>query len=510
MVPKLHMKRQKFKATALYLLRDTDGEAADRVAWTEVRNVASRNPEVAWRVMAATSLDQDRLKQEAGVKNTGRKSKDHALHFSLAWHPDEAEKLDRQEMVRAANAILKVMGAEEHQALIVAHKDGVPHIHVLVNRVHPRDGRILSSSYEKLKASRWAEEYEKERGKIYCEQRVINNQARKRGEYTRGEKDEPRQVVELKKEATNDNDRKAALLAEHRRKAFALKEAERQQQARHAQAKKLSETQHRERVAQLRLACRQQLLRQRSDVRERFRPLWEARYHEQQAAERAFEQREQRTLGRIQNALKGIDFRSLVGRHDTDDGRAKTISAAFQMISSAGARLDTFKRQQAAAEQALLRLQRQEELAAAREQQAALRQQLEENRRRFEAERTSLLLVQQLEAAKLKTEWWEKGRQMRQEMQKLRSPALAPKPQSEELTDTFQAAARLDGAKRNDETSDTAAPERPNQITNPHDLAPQAGAKEAARNIDRWDKLRANRYALRSGRDRSKDDGRER
>src|SRR5262245_60840168 len=145
MVPKIHKKGKSFGGAARYLLRDIDADTAERVAWTEVRNVSTRNPEAAWRVMAFTSMDQDRLKAEAGVKNTGRKSKDHVLHFSLAWHAEEAPTLNKAEMMRAANTILQVMNAHEHQAMIICHTDKPqPHVHVLVNRVHPKDGRILS------------------------------------------------------------------------------------------------------------------------------------------------------------------------------------------------------------------------------------------------------------------------------------------------------------------------------------------------------------------------------
>lgn len=511
MVPKMHAKRTHFKGTANYLLHDIRGKTADRVAWTEVRNVASRNPEVAWRVMAATSLDQDRLKQEAGVKNTGRKSKDHALHFSLAWHPDEAEKLDRQEMVRAANAILKVMGAEEHQALIVAHKDGVPHIHVLVNRVHPRDGRILSSSYEKLKASRWAEEYEKERGKIYCEQRVINNQARKRGEYTRGEKDEPRQVVDLKKATANDNDQQAELLAEHRRKAAALKQMERQQRERHLRARHLLESQHRERVAKLRQTALQQLTRSRSDIRERFRPRWEQRYHEQQAAQRAFEQQELRRLGRIQNALKSIDFGSLIGRKGSDDGRVKTISAAFQVISNAGARLEAFQHQQQVAEQALARQQRQEERAAAQLQQANLKRQLDENRRYFQEQHASQKLLQKLEAARLRAEWREKGRRLREQLERLRAPQHSDPQPGRDLSTEFQTAARGAPEQQGGQQGEAHAPPRPlPSATRPRDLTPQKGAEDAAKRIDEWKSLRAGRFDRDRDKNHDRDGDRER
>ena len=70
---------------------------------------------------------------------TGRKLEKPVCHYSLNWARDE--KLDRQEMRRAAEASLKALGLERHQALIVPHRDGQPHVHVIANRVDPESGK---------------------------------------------------------------------------------------------------------------------------------------------------------------------------------------------------------------------------------------------------------------------------------------------------------------------------------------------------------------------------------
>lgn len=511
MVPKLHAKRTHFRGTANYLLHDIGGKTKDRVAWTEVRNVASRNPDVAWRVMAATAMDQDRLKRQAGIKNTGRKSKDHVLHFSLAWHPEEAANLNRQEMLRAATTILKIMGAEDHQSLIVAHNDGHPHVHVLVNRVHPHDGRILSSSYEKLKASRWAEEYEKERGKIYCEQRVINNQARDRKEHTRGEKDKPRHIHDVANSSANDNDRKQQLLDDHRRQAFALKEAGRQQAARHAEAWSELETRYRETRKQLTTTTKQQILRSCTQIRDRFRPLWESQYHEQQAEQRVFEQRETSTLGRIQNALRSIDFGSLIGRQHPEDGRITTIGEAFQAIGNAGARVQALQRQQDIAKEALARQQKRDEQMARQAHRAALQKAIAAERLRFQAERSSLILTQAMENAKLKAQWLEKGRRLRQEWQQIRTHELSEPIHGKELTPVFEAAAKGRELTRTEQGSgDSPAPARPTTRTNSSELLPSSKTEEAARQIDQWQVMRAKRFGHDRESRRNRDDVRER
>ena len=89
--------------------------------------------------MAATAMDQHRLKQEAGIPATGRKSAQSVLHLSLSWHPEEREQISDAEMRRAADGALKALGASDRQALIIRHTDEEqPHIHILVNRVSPQ------------------------------------------------------------------------------------------------------------------------------------------------------------------------------------------------------------------------------------------------------------------------------------------------------------------------------------------------------------------------------------
>ena len=75
------------------------------------------------------------MKRLAGGAATGRKLEKPVCHYSLNWAKDE--KPDRQEMLRVAEGSLKALGMERHQALIVSHRDGQPHVHVIANRVEP-------------------------------------------------------------------------------------------------------------------------------------------------------------------------------------------------------------------------------------------------------------------------------------------------------------------------------------------------------------------------------------
>lgn len=164
-----------FKGASTYLLHDKNAQTSDRVAWTHSANLWGR-PEDAWFEMMDTWQDRANLKRAAGVPLTGRDNKNPVLHMSLSWHPDEAPAPEH--MKATALDALKALGLQEHQALIVAHNDEPhPHVHILVNTVHPQTGKTASLSYSKEKLSRWAEAYEREHG-IHCDERIKNNERR--------------------------------------------------------------------------------------------------------------------------------------------------------------------------------------------------------------------------------------------------------------------------------------------------------------------------------------------
>ena len=56
------------------------------------------------------------------------------------------------------------LGLKKHQALIVAHRGGHPHVHVIVNRVDAESGKAAGLSKSKLRLSKWAEGYEQGQG----------------------------------------------------------------------------------------------------------------------------------------------------------------------------------------------------------------------------------------------------------------------------------------------------------------------------------------------------------
>ena len=186
MVTKISAPGRSFGGVADYCLHDRwmpgqgQPESAERVEWTETRNLATEQGDRAARIMAATAEAAPELKRLAGAAATGRKLEKPVCHYSLNWAKDE--KPDRQEMSRAAEGSLKALGMERHQALIVSHRDGQPHVHVIANRVDPESGKAAALSRSKLRLSKWAERYEREQGKIRCPARERNNKRREAGE----------------------------------------------------------------------------------------------------------------------------------------------------------------------------------------------------------------------------------------------------------------------------------------------------------------------------------------
>jgi hypothetical protein len=111
----------------------------------------------------------------------GRKIERPVREFSLNWHP--SERPDQEEMLRAVQSFLKHMGWEEHQAVVIAHSDKpYRHAHVILNAVHPETGLKLDDGFEKRRAQVWALEYEREHGKIFCEERLKPAAAREQSE----------------------------------------------------------------------------------------------------------------------------------------------------------------------------------------------------------------------------------------------------------------------------------------------------------------------------------------
>ncbi|MEM6888167.1 MAG: relaxase/mobilization nuclease domain-containing protein [Pseudomonadota bacterium] len=347
MVPKIVAKGRSFKGAAAYLLHDKGhAESSERVEWVETRNLASQNPEVAWRIMAATALDQGRLKEEAGIVRTGRKSSQAALHMVLSWHPDEFEDLSRDEMRRAAIGALKAIGAESRQVMLVAHNDEEhAHLHILCNRVSAEDGRMLTSSKDRLKLSKWAQAYEMERGQIYCENRVLNNERREQGEYVADADPLPYHQAEYDKLPPGDDRKEAfeALQAAQRDRDRALATIGAKQATYHRMEWEALSERLQARRYEIRAQASTEIAQAKKDIGDRFAPLRREQNEKHRNEQDRFKSSEERLVGRMANTMKAIDYVRRIRGEDVSTRLAK----GFEVLSSAGARQDALSKLQA-------------------------------------------------------------------------------------------------------------------------------------------------------------------
>lgn len=184
MVPKVAGKGRSFKGAGLYYLHDKKASTRERVAFTHTENLPTRDPDKAIKCMAWTALRANELKARSGASTRGRKLTDPVYCYSLSWHP--SQEPTQEHMIAAAKESLKVLGLQDHEALFVGHNDEPhPHIHVIVNRVHPETGIAAPLKLDFLRLSKWAQEFEQQQGQILCEQRVKNNERRRYGEFVK-------------------------------------------------------------------------------------------------------------------------------------------------------------------------------------------------------------------------------------------------------------------------------------------------------------------------------------
>src|SRR5260370_42024288 len=116
-----------FRSLVAYVMREEQGAKQTAVAWTASRNLPSDDPSLAASVMAATAAPNTRVDKPT-------------YHIALSFAPDDP--VDRAVMERVADRVLEKLRLAEHQALLVAHQDRPhPHVHILVNKVHPQPGR---------------------------------------------------------------------------------------------------------------------------------------------------------------------------------------------------------------------------------------------------------------------------------------------------------------------------------------------------------------------------------
>ena len=119
----------RFRGLCQYLVGDRM-----RVSWVATRWLGSEDTEDVIHEMKATAALSSRCKKPV-------------YHISLSWDTKDAPT--RAQMEEACDELLGALGLSEHQAYLVAHKDTLhPHLHVMINRVHPETGKAWSTSHD--------------------------------------------------------------------------------------------------------------------------------------------------------------------------------------------------------------------------------------------------------------------------------------------------------------------------------------------------------------------------
>jgi hypothetical protein len=139
---------KRFGGLAAYLATGRSGQDTERVAWSEARNLSTSDPMLAGTIMQAEAAQAVQVDKPV-------------YHIALAFDPGDV--VNRDVMRRAADQLLADLGLSEHQAVIVAHQDRAhPHVHIMVNRVHPETGVAWDRSfdYRRIEESLRAQERE--------------------------------------------------------------------------------------------------------------------------------------------------------------------------------------------------------------------------------------------------------------------------------------------------------------------------------------------------------------
>lgn len=428
MINVIHSNGTSFKGLMAYLMHDKDADTSERVAWAYTHNLATEDPELGWRIMAASAMHQADLKRDAGIKNTGRKSKDHVMHYTLSWHADEHGELSRAEMLQAALASMTYIGtnegdrigkkkkalrtqhADEHQAIIVCHEEGLdkqPHVHIMLNRVHPEHGVMLPDSKDYEKLSAWALEYRQAQNKEhYCPERVKNAAARAQG-YMTSHHRKSRNIYELEQEqlGAEPNSRKATLLEQMKRRAAELKSKTEDQKKRHTSAMHKLEDQHiaAEKLERARRA--EEVRTAKSNIMDEYRPRMDELTDRQSAEMFAFEEAQNTVRGRVANSWQALKTKQWMS--EIRQNSLQAMGQAFQLAFSSGMQQQELVGCHAKEKAQLESQRRKEEQGAARQCRVKEQSKLQERRLIYQRDRNDLALSQGMDKAKLKAEWKE-------------------------------------------------------------------------------------------------------
>ena len=425
MIAQIANRGTSFKGAGLYYLHDKKAETSERVAWTQTRNLQTDNPDMALRVMAFTAMDKDRLKAQAGISNTGRKSKGEVYSYSLAWHPEEKGKFDKSQMLEAADQSLKALGAQNHQAVIVAHQDEKhPHIHIIVNMVNPENGKNLTVSNDRKKLHKWSNDWRKERGEehLYTPNKAKKFEAieaKKRGQkvpYMNKGKSNPRNLYEsfeqAKKTLSPNDVRK--IREEQAQKDKALSDAGKKMHNRHSNEWAALSDNYKLQKNYIQKEFYRERAEIKAEIFEANKPIYSEllRQHRNQTYKQ--KERNKRLVGMVQTALNNVKLAKESGEKNN------VISALFDVVVNGG--MEQLKKQHAKE----IREFKADQNAMTRHAIDGLKQQrnnrLSSARGQFSHDRQSLINKQRDEKNDLKNRW-----KSRNERRKLATQGIVKK-----------------------------------------------------------------------------------
>jgi hypothetical protein len=429
-----------FKGLHAYCAHDQDrAETAERVDWIETRNLASDDPEHAWKIMAATAAAQNNLKQASGIR-AGQPPKDGAVtHLVMSF--DRDEPTDRETIQKAADGLLSVIGADpakmrgkskpkrrqfadEHQVIMYTHSDtDNVHVHMMINRVHPETGLLLPDSNNYDKAQKWALKFSKAQGTDHkTPAREENREMRENGEYVKADPRKSRNVFEqeqaMKSAAANQNDRVHSVKLEQGKKDAALALRGRNMAKLHdVQWNKLIDG-HKQRKAsidkQLNKAIRKAKVQIREEYRHKRRDLKKL-----QASElKTFEALENSLFGKASNVVKTVRLSAA----DISNDRSSVISRSFRILSNSGTRKEYFEN----AQKRQLKALESDQTKTVVERTEALKSEYalkyERNRATFTAQRSDLTKFQEVDKQKLQNDWKQRTAERKSVYDKIAEP----------------------------------------------------------------------------------------
>ena len=129
-----------------------------RVETFNIPGPGRESTRAAVAAMDATVAAAPQLKRETSGRASPEVQKP-ALHYALYW--GSADRPDVAAMADRVADSLHALALREHQAIVIlCGRPSLPHVHVLVNRVHPATGRAADNRRSWVVLSEWAKSYE--------------------------------------------------------------------------------------------------------------------------------------------------------------------------------------------------------------------------------------------------------------------------------------------------------------------------------------------------------------